>query len=81
MRRVLQAAVADKEGVTVSRPNGLDLGVIDLSSAAHGARTHLIVKTTYEDQSIKFIRAKVRPSSGLTSSTSCESPHLRVQFD
>jgi hypothetical protein len=72
LREAARQATLDREGVMVSRPDGVDLGVIDLVVAAQGTRTtHLIVTTTTGQDNIMFIKATIRPSSGLASSTSC----------
>jgi hypothetical protein len=71
LRETVRRATGDRDGVMVSRPDGVDLGVVDLVVAAQGTRnTHLIVTTTAGQDSIMFIKATIRPSSGLTSSTS-----------
>jgi hypothetical protein len=77
LREAIRQATGDREGVTVSRADGVDLGVLDLAVAAQGTRnTHLIVTTTTGRDNIMFIRATIRPSSGLASSTS----YVRANF-
>jgi hypothetical protein len=71
MRATLRQAATDKGGVSVSQADGVDFGVVDISAAAQGIRTLLRVKTAPDSQDIKFIHAKILPSSALASSNSC----------
>jgi hypothetical protein len=74
MRETLRRATADKEGVYVSGVDGVDFGVVDISSAARGMRSILTVKTAPGTQNVRFIRGKAQPSSPLVSKKTCVFP-------
>jgi hypothetical protein len=63
-----QAAIlrarADKEGVSVSHPEGLNLGVYDIQNPGGGTRAELIITTTSLQENYQLLGLKMRGLSG-----------------
>jgi hypothetical protein len=76
LKETLRRAKADKDGVTVSHAEGLDMGMMDTLEVLSGVRGHLIVKTTGET-TIKFLRARILTTRTADSTLSVILPYFK----
>jgi helicase MOV-10 len=70
MKAAVRQAARDQGGVTVSHPDGVEFGVLDVSRVGQGARTHVLIKTTPDEGQIRLLRAKVATGVGASFASS-----------
>jgi hypothetical protein len=76
VQRFLREAANDKEDVTVSKPDGIDFGVVELVSPGSVKRTHLIAKTS--SHNIRLVQAKARHPNTTGLSDMCVPYEVRL---
>jgi hypothetical protein len=66
----LEHAKADKDGISVSHPEGLDLGLVDVHARDQAVIAELMITTTSTDKSFKLTKLTVKglPGRGFASS-------------
>jgi hypothetical protein len=64
-KEALRRAKADKDGVTVSHVDGLDLGLVDAASTSSAIRAHLVVKAN-GNTPVEFVRGRILATSRIS---------------
>jgi helicase MOV-10 len=74
----IQRAKADKEGLSVSHLDGLDLGIVDIQNTDNYVRAELMVTTTSLDEQYELVGLKTKGLSGQGSASAYVDAFLYV---